>query len=48
LIFKIPVGSQKNFLEIYREFRQAPSEKFARPGLGFGLDGLGFDLRKRQ
>jgi hypothetical protein len=33
LLFKIPVGTQKNFFEIYRKFGNTPSKTFASPGL---------------
>jgi hypothetical protein len=33
LPFKIPMGTRKNFFEVYGQFRCAPSKGFARPGL---------------
>jgi hypothetical protein len=33
LLFKIPIYTQKTFFEIYREFGQAHSKIFAKPGL---------------
>ena len=34
LLYKIPIGTRKDFLEVYRQFGQAPSKRFASPGLG--------------
>jgi hypothetical protein len=33
LVFKIPMGTLKNFFEIYRQFGHAPSKSVASPGL---------------
>jgi len=33
LLFEIPMGRRKNFLEIYRQFGHAPSERFASSSL---------------
>ena len=33
LLFKIPMGTRKNFLEIYRQFGHAPSKRSPIPGL---------------
>ena len=33
-LFKISMNTQKNFFEMYRQFGQAPSKRFAIPGLG--------------
>jgi hypothetical protein len=37
LIFKFPMGTQKNFLEIYRQLEHAPSKTFTNPGLELAL-----------
>jgi len=37
-LLKIPMGTRKNFFEIYIQFGHAPSRRFASPGLGHGLD----------
>lgn len=29
--FKIPMDTQKEFFEIYKQFRHAPSQRFASP-----------------
>ena len=34
LLFKILMGTRKDFFEIYRQFWHAPSKTFASPGLG--------------
>lgn len=31
LPFKIPIGTRKDFIELYRLFGQAPSNRFANP-----------------
>ena len=33
LLFRIPMGTQKNFFEIYVEFGYASSKRFASPGM---------------
>jgi len=33
LLFKIPMGTRKNFFEIYRQFGHAPSKAFVSPVL---------------
>jgi len=33
LIFKIPMGTRKNFFEIYTQFKNAPSKRFCQPSL---------------
>jgi hypothetical protein len=33
LLFKISLGTRNNFFEIHREFRHAPSKRFASPGV---------------
>jgi hypothetical protein len=40
LLFKIPMGTRKNFFEIYKPFGHAPSKRFATPSLSciLGLD----------
>jgi hypothetical protein len=35
LFFKILVGTQKNFLEIYSQFGRAPLESFTSPFIGY-------------
>ena len=32
-LFKIPMGTQKDFFEIYRQFGHAPTKRFASPAL---------------
>ena len=34
LIFKIPIGTRKDFFEVYGQYGQAPSRRFASPALG--------------
>ena len=34
LLFKIPMDMRKDFFEIYRHIRHAPSRRFASPGTG--------------
>jgi len=34
LLFETPMGTAKDFFEIYRPFRHAPSKRFASPGVG--------------
>ena len=33
LLFQIPMGTRKDFFEIYRQFGQAPSKRFGSPAL---------------
>jgi hypothetical protein len=34
LLIKIPFGMRKDFFEVYGQFGQAPSRRFASPALG--------------
>jgi len=36
MLFEIPMGRRKNFLEFYRQFGHAPSKRFASPSLVHG------------
>jgi hypothetical protein len=33
LLFKIPMGTRKDFFEIFKQFGHVPSESFASPAL---------------
>jgi len=37
LFFKIPLDKKEDFFEFHTHFGQAPSKRFASPGLGFFL-----------